>query len=146
MAFLADLCNPEHRCSGFQHAADRQAFQVDSFHQQVLSEIAVRNAAALSVEFRNAVPGQQADLPVPLSRVRVVLDPEIPDQDGMIRRAFHRSLFRADADRPDYSLKFHGRPPFSAFGLMNVPLFPPRFSTSMICPISIVLSTALHIS
>ena len=150
VAFLADLRDPQGHLPRIQQGTDGQGPEVDPLHQHVLPEVAVRDGSSPFIEGLHLVRAEQADLPVPVSGVGVPFYPVSGDKHALFHGPFRRSPFQADADRLYFSLQTHllHSPSLSrcAFGLTNSPLLPPLFLTSMICPISIVLSMALHMS
>ena len=74
MTFLADLRDLQQHVPAAQACADGQPGAVNAVHQQALPDGSVSHAGILQVEFLHLLPGQQADLPVPVARVGVTLD------------------------------------------------------------------------
>ena len=101
VTFLADLRDLQHRFAAHpQTCSHREGEQLDPFRGQVFGKDAVAEAVGTSVAgFFNAFRPQQADLPVPLARVGVSLQPKILDQPSFRNGDFGRFFLFTDIDR-----------------------------------------------
>lgn len=77
VAFFADLREFKQYVAGTQARAYGERFQIESFYDQVLAERPVFNVGSCGLEVFYAFVGKEADLPMPVSGVRIAFDSPI---------------------------------------------------------------------
>ncbi|MEF2656074.1 MAG: hypothetical protein U0M72_06575 [Eggerthellaceae bacterium] len=80
VAFFADLREFEQYVAGTQARAYGERFQIEPFYDQIFAERPVFNVDSCGFEAFNAFVGKEADLPMPVSGVRIAFDSPIGAQ------------------------------------------------------------------
>lgn len=107
VALLADLRHLQQRPADAQARPDGQRFQLEALDQDVFCERTRRKLRQDGTHRLHALGGEQADLPVPGSRVRIALDAMSGAELSLRYRMLHRSLPLADTDGKHLSRWLH---------------------------------------
>jgi hypothetical protein len=99
VAFFTDLRHFEQRTAAAQQCSNGQAPEIEAFYHEVLAERTVIYLGAACTELLNTMKGQQADLPMPITRVRVAFDTPIFHEPGSGNACLLDASFITDAYR-----------------------------------------------
>lgn len=73
MAFFPNLSDLKPGCAALQNRSHRERRQINSFQENIFSEITRSGHTSLLIKFLYFILTQQADLPVPFSSMRIPL-------------------------------------------------------------------------